>query len=253
MHLHGHFFRVLNKNGERSPLKHTVDVPPHGTRTIEFYANEPGQWMLHCHNLYHMKTGMARVVKYSSFTPKGEMNHLEHHDPHLHDHWYFYGKAEAATNHGEAYLRLSQTWNQIEAKIEGANTSGKNFSFNKDWDHEADFFYRRWQSNFFSVFGGGTIYDDKLSAVVGVGYILPFLIEMNVLVSHRGKFRLEAEKRFQWTKRFFSEVDFTWRPNQGGHHPAEVEVSLMYSPDWHWAAGLMLTNDSLGGGIEVQF
>ncbi|MBC7370961.1 MAG: multicopper oxidase domain-containing protein, partial [Bdellovibrionaceae bacterium] len=32
MHLHGHFFRVLNKNGDRSPLKHTVDVPPMGTR-----------------------------------------------------------------------------------------------------------------------------------------------------------------------------------------------------------------------------
>ncbi|MFP5459953.1 MAG: multicopper oxidase domain-containing protein, partial [Bacteriovoracia bacterium] len=63
MHLHGHFFRVVNENGERSPLKHTVDVPPHQTRTIEFYANEPGQWMLHCHNLYHMKTGMARVVR----------------------------------------------------------------------------------------------------------------------------------------------------------------------------------------------
>lgn len=59
MHLHGHFFRVVNANGDFSPLKHTVDVPPHGSRTIEFYANEPGQWMLHCHNLYHMKTGMA--------------------------------------------------------------------------------------------------------------------------------------------------------------------------------------------------
>ena len=64
MHLHGHFFRVINKNGDYSPLKHTVDVPPMGTRTIEFYANEPGQWMLHCHNLYHMDAGMARVVRY---------------------------------------------------------------------------------------------------------------------------------------------------------------------------------------------
>src|SRR5690606_19465566 len=50
-HLHGHFFRVINDNGEHSPLKHTVDIPPHGRRVIEFYTNEPGDWMLHCHNL----------------------------------------------------------------------------------------------------------------------------------------------------------------------------------------------------------
>nr|WP_211292602.1 multicopper oxidase domain-containing protein [Bacteriovorax stolpii] len=37
MHLHGHFFRVLNKYGDSSPLKHTVDVPPFENRTIEFW------------------------------------------------------------------------------------------------------------------------------------------------------------------------------------------------------------------------
>src|SRR5690606_11517985 len=51
MHLHGHFFRVLNSQGDHSPLKHTVDVGPHESRTIEFLADEPGEWMLHCHNL----------------------------------------------------------------------------------------------------------------------------------------------------------------------------------------------------------
>jgi FtsP/CotA-like multicopper oxidase with cupredoxin domain len=64
IHLHGHFFRVLNGWGARSPLKHTVDVPPMGRRTIEFLADEPGDWLLHCHVLYHMHTGMTRVVTY---------------------------------------------------------------------------------------------------------------------------------------------------------------------------------------------
>lgn len=86
MHLHGHFFRVINKHGDYSPLKHTVDVPPHGTRVTELVANEPGEWMLHCHNLYHMKTGMARVVKYSSYKPAPELEHWQKHDHHLHDH-----------------------------------------------------------------------------------------------------------------------------------------------------------------------
>jgi FtsP/CotA-like multicopper oxidase with cupredoxin domain len=33
VHLHGHFFRLLNQFGESSPLKHTADVPLHGVRT----------------------------------------------------------------------------------------------------------------------------------------------------------------------------------------------------------------------------
>jgi CopA family copper-resistance protein len=255
MHLHGHFFRVLNKNGVYSPLKHTVDVPPHGSRTIEFLANEPGEWMLHCHNLYHMKTGMGRVVKYMSYKPKPEIAHYQKHDPHLHDHWYFYGMAEAATNHGQAYLRLSQTWNEFEARAETRNTAGKNFSFNEPWELEGDLFYRRWFTQYFNLVAGGTSFDKRESAVAGVGYTLPFLIETNLLVNHQGKFRVDLEKRLQWTKYIFTDIDFTWRPDQARElgHDVEYEVSLMYSPVWAWSGGLMLTNESIGAGIHFQF
>ena len=40
MHLHGHFFRVINEHGEYSPLKHTVNVPPMEEITIEFYGRK---------------------------------------------------------------------------------------------------------------------------------------------------------------------------------------------------------------------
>jgi FtsP/CotA-like multicopper oxidase with cupredoxin domain len=66
MHLHGHFFRVINKNGEYSPLKHTVDVPPMEKVTIEFYGDEYGDWFFHCHILYHMMGGMARIFSYDT-------------------------------------------------------------------------------------------------------------------------------------------------------------------------------------------
>ncbi|QIF01801.1 multicopper oxidase domain-containing protein [Roseimicrobium sp. ORNL1] len=65
IHLHGHFFRLLMGQGKRSPLKHTVDVPPMSTRTVEFEANETHDWMFHCHILYHMMSGMARVFRYA--------------------------------------------------------------------------------------------------------------------------------------------------------------------------------------------
>jgi CopA family copper-resistance protein len=254
MHLHGHFFRVINQFGEYSPMKHTVDVPPHETRVIEFMADEPGEWMLHCHNLYHLKTGMARVVKYSSFEPKPEIAKWQKHDPHLHDHWYTYGLLEASSNHMQGYLSATQTWNQLEARFESANIRGRQFSYKDKWDYEGDLFYRRWFSRYFNLIAGGTSYGEKERGVVGFGYMLPMIIRTNWLINHEGKFRLDVDKRFQWTKYIFSDFEFTWRPDhQEGAHSTELEVSLMYSPKWYWAAGFMATNDSFGGGLEVQF
>lgn len=74
MHLHGHFFRVIEGKGDRSPLKHTVDVPPMGRRTIEFEANESGDWLFHCHVLYHMDAGMMRVFSYNDQGPTHRVN-----------------------------------------------------------------------------------------------------------------------------------------------------------------------------------
>jgi FtsP/CotA-like multicopper oxidase with cupredoxin domain len=64
MHLHGHFFRLLQGAGEFSPLKHTVNVAPGETVRIEFTADNPGRWFFHCHNAYHLEAGMARVFEY---------------------------------------------------------------------------------------------------------------------------------------------------------------------------------------------
>src|SRR5581483_5510480 len=64
MHLHGHFFRVLQGAGDRCPLKHTVNVAPRATVRIEFAADNPGSWFFHCHNAYHLEAGMAREVEY---------------------------------------------------------------------------------------------------------------------------------------------------------------------------------------------
>jgi FtsP/CotA-like multicopper oxidase with cupredoxin domain len=59
MHLHGHFFQV------GWAVKDTVIVPPHmGRIEFDFIADNPGRWLFHCHNLYHLEAGMAREVRY---------------------------------------------------------------------------------------------------------------------------------------------------------------------------------------------
>ena len=253
MHLHGHFFRVINENGDRSPLKHTVDVPPHSSRTIEFYSNEPGQWMLHCHNLYHMKTGMARVVRYNDFKLTPEMEKNDHHDPHLHEHLYTHTTLEAASNHAKVQFRIMRTWDELDLEVESAEVDGKNFEFGKRWETEGDLVYRRWFSNFLNVFGGASVYHKKGFGAGGVGYTLPMRIQTAVSVNHEGRFRFDAEKRFQWTQNVFSDAEFTWRPDWGGERDAEFEISLMYGPSWYWSAGLMFTEKSVGIGAHVQF
>ena len=68
MHLHGHAFRVLSKNGkdlERRPWADTVLVDPDSRAEIAFVADNPGNWMLHCHVLEHQATGMSGVVRVS--------------------------------------------------------------------------------------------------------------------------------------------------------------------------------------------
>ncbi len=252
MHLHGHFFRVLNKYGDLSPLKHTVDVAPHGSRTIQFYANERGQWMLHCHNLYHMKTGMARIVKYSSYTPSSEIAEMEKRDHHLHDHPYFYGSASAFSNRLEGYFRVDKTWDRLEARIESASDSKHHFSTNGEWDFEADVFYRRWNSQFLNLIAGGTYFDKNGSGVVGVGYVLPLLIETKILLSHRGKLRLDLEKKLQWTRNFLSDLEIKWRPGYN-EHSFEVDASLMYAPTWSWSIGIASHNGVIGFGLKTQF
>lgn len=239
MHLHGHFFRVLNDHKDYSPMKHTVDVPPHQERTIEFMANEPGEWMLHCHNLYHLKTGMARVVKYSSFTPRPEIQEVQKDDPHLMDHLYYRGKVDLATNHGEVNFSLIRTWDEILAQVESRY----------DGHIEGDLLYKRWRDRFLYFTGGATLTEGEASLQLGFGYLLPFLIETKTTIDQKARLRLDVEKKFQWTRTIYSDVEFTFRQKQ----QSEFEISLMYQNQWSWAVGLMLTEKSLGLGLEYNF
>jgi len=64
IHLHGYTFKVVETDGGEIPEagqwpETTVHVPTGSTRTIEFVANEPGDWVIHCHMLHHVMTQMG--------------------------------------------------------------------------------------------------------------------------------------------------------------------------------------------------
>lgn len=63
MHLHGHHFRAVGDNGSPGPLRDTLLVARGETVQIAFVADNPGDWLLHCHMLEHAASGMmTRIV-----------------------------------------------------------------------------------------------------------------------------------------------------------------------------------------------
>ncbi|MES0825254.1 multicopper oxidase family protein [Ruegeria sp. SCP11] len=58
MHLHGHHFRLILSDGSLGPWRDTVLVERGQTRQIALVADNPGDWLLHCHMLGHAASGM---------------------------------------------------------------------------------------------------------------------------------------------------------------------------------------------------
>jgi FtsP/CotA-like multicopper oxidase with cupredoxin domain len=67
MHLHGHTFWVTGTEGGRIPESawvpgNNVLVGTAQVREVEFIANNPGDWMIHCHMFHHMMNHMTSMV-----------------------------------------------------------------------------------------------------------------------------------------------------------------------------------------------
>jgi FtsP/CotA-like multicopper oxidase with cupredoxin domain len=248
MHLHGHFFRVVNSHGDHAPLKHTVDLAPMSTRVIEFYADEVGDWFFHCHLLYHMKSGMARLVHYQSFVPDPNVQAIRHRlykDP-----WYFWGEAEIVSNMTEGFVTTSNTRNILTAAWE----IGWEEVDTTEW--EGLLTWDRYFNRFFTIFVGANFLGetnelDKTRGVIGLHYLLPLNIESRAWVDTDGGARFIFDK----------EVDLTPRLKLLGE--AEYDT---HKSEWEGSAGLTYTihkNFSLvtlwhsdydwGGGVRILF
>ncbi|MBX3355659.1 MAG: multicopper oxidase family protein [Phycisphaeraceae bacterium] len=73
MHLHGHVFQVVEIDGRKidGAMRDTILVMPGTTVKVQFDADNPGLWMMHCHITWHEAAGMLAVIEYEG-VPKPE-------------------------------------------------------------------------------------------------------------------------------------------------------------------------------------
>lgn len=267
MHLHGHFFRVINQNGEYSPLKHTVNVPPMQKITIEFYGDEYGDWFFHCHILYHMMGGMARIFSYD--TPRDvrlkdfPVSKLIHET----NQWYSWGLADVASHLTEINLVTSNLRNQF------------NLSAEYGWKQnlEAEFTYERYLYDYFRVFAGVNAENelkdnlDEISttAVVGVRWFTPYMFNLDLRIDNQLRPQIGIAREIMIFPRtmlfgeFEYQADFGWVNDLNKEKPAK---SVNYKEEITWSAGveyllsknfaLMASYDSrfgVGGGLSIRF
>jgi CopA family copper-resistance protein len=247
MHLHGHFFRVINGQGDHAPLKHTVDVAPMSTTVIEFDANEFGDWFFHCHLLYHMKSGMARVIHYENFEPGPEVEQIRSNI--YKDSWYFWGEADILTNMTEGFLMLSDIRNIFSAEWE----VGWHEVEETEW--EGIITYSRYFNRFFTLFAGANLMGeeddlDKTRGVVGTHYLLPFNIESRGWFDTDGGARVMLEKSLELTPR----LSLTGEVEYDTHEDWEGSVDLSYMLNQNISfVGNWHSEFSWGGGITIRF
>jgi hypothetical protein len=214
MHLHGHFFRVVNQHGSRSPLKHTVDVAPMAAAVIEFKANEDKDWLFHCHNLYHMKTGMNRVISYeeSSIFSDSILAALNQDNR-----WYDRSNLTLYSNFLAAEYEISDERNVFAIELDN----------NFDDTNEMEASYSYYASRFFAPFVGMETKNRarkkrETVAVTGFRYTLPMFIEAEVRLDDEGEYRLQFESELQLSKNY----SFHWWWNNDAEHHYELEYEF---------------------------
>ena len=213
MHLHGHDFRLLNGQGEYSPLKNIIDIMPMERDTIEFNANVYGDWFFHCHILYHMMSGMGRVFTYENQpanpeipNPKLAQRKLFADDRMFH----LMGKLGIENNgsDGEAMLantrwKLSTFWHLGYHDMHGYESEtmfGRYLGRMQWWYPYVGFDYHYKMEggpkNIFgneekNWFGQTSNKNNRKTIVAGIAYTLPMLFVADLRVDGDGKFRFQ--------------------------------------------------------------
>jgi FtsP/CotA-like multicopper oxidase with cupredoxin domain len=260
MHLHGHFFRVLNGQGEYAPFKNTLDIMPMETDTLEFAATESGDWFFHCHILYHMMSGMGRIFEYENSPPNPEVP-----DPAMAlkmvymDDRMIHPAAQAAfqTNGTDGQISLSTTryrfqteWKvgfNDQAGYESQGQFGRYLGRMQFWFPYIgwDFQYHAGGVTEKTTFGQENTSNHRNVAVAGVQYLLPMLIIGDARVDNTGNVRLQLSRQdIAFTNRlrfgFMVNTDKEYMLGLRYVITKYVSLSTQYDSDLKFGAGITI-------------
>ncbi|GJM29636.1 MAG: hypothetical protein DHS20C17_22710 [Cyclobacteriaceae bacterium] len=262
MHLHGHFFRVVNQHGEYSPLKNVVDIMPMETDTIEFHASEGyGDWYFHCHILYHMMAGMGRIFAYENSPPNPQLpNPVQALRKVYADDRRFYLGAEVGleSNGSDGEISLMNTrWHfSTEWRLGFSDESGYETEshFGRYLDKNQflmvytgwDWRYRKGHSNEENIFGQTSTKNDRGVAHFGIQYTMPWFIEADASIDHTGYFRLQISREdIAITKRLrlwgMWNTDLEYAAGARYIVTKYISASTHYDSDMGYGIGLTMT------------
>lgn len=249
LHLHGHFFRFINSQGDYSPLKHSFDIQPMQTVTIEFEANEEKDWFFHCHILYHMMAGMARIVSYegseqNEFAKTG-YKELKKEDNILYP-WF-----DLSVHSQGAWLSGNISNNKTALEFEGRVNWEGNYETETHLLRYLDkkqylafyigFDYRK--NKTLPLANKPNSKDNRRVFDAGFYYLLPMLIRSEWRIDHTGRLRLQLERRdLPLSNNFF----FDFRVNTDKEYNVAARymiaksfsISTNYDSDYKWGIGL---------------
>jgi FtsP/CotA-like multicopper oxidase with cupredoxin domain len=215
MHLHGHFFILRNGHGAYDPLMHTIEVEPGATVVADFDANTSGQWFFHCHHLFHMMSGMARVFQYSTLPTEphtSEQAHLiDHpmgHPPHIHQSTILDLGYDPYHNVQKGTFKFMLGWDYYKLQLYSEDAEVKK---GKIENADLDIFYWQSISEFWAIKGGmNYFYKPARKAYVqpgiGIEGIMPYFIETNCRAYlHKSSIKLDLQlsRDTQITNNFF--------------------------------------------------
>ncbi|WP_111598141.1 multicopper oxidase domain-containing protein [Chitinophaga skermanii] len=262
MHLHGHFFRVLNGQGEYAPLKTVLDIMPMEVDTIEFAATESGDWFFHCHILYHMMSGMGRVFSYENSPPNPQIpdkeaayKMIKRDDKMMH----FQARVGLESNGSDGELMLANTRYQLSTEwrlgLKDSHGYETESHFGRyigkmqwlfpyvGWDVR----YRKMDKPEKNLFGQTNTKNFRQVLHVGVQYTLPLLIVADASLDTDGRWRVQFSREdIPLTRRL--RLDARWNTDY------EYMAGLRYIVGRRWAVSTHYDSDmGFGAGITLSY
>ena len=260
MHLHGHFFRLLNGQGDYAPLKEVVDILPMETDTLEFAATQSGDWFFHCHILYHMMSGMGRIFHYEGSPPNpglpdpaAALRHIYSDDREIRP--MARVGLESNGSDGEAMLSDTRYRFQTEWRLgtdarkgyESESHLGRYFGTMQYWLPYVgwDFRYRRTSERVKNLFGQMDTKDHRNVICAGLQYTLPLLLVADWRIDTKGNLRLQLGREdVAVTSRlrmsFMVNTDKEYMAGLRYIVTKYVGFSTHYDSDMGWGAGITL-------------